>query len=109
MQEAHTRKQGKAIVDDMRHLKAHSRICRSDGSSKRLSVLGATMILSMSGCEKPPPPSLPPPLVKVMDVTGSAAALHAEVIGQLDSPQNVEIRARVEAFVDKMPFTEGTE
>jgi hypothetical protein len=33
----------------------------------------------------------------------------SEIIGQLDSPQNVEIRARVEAFVDKMLFTEGTE
>ena len=32
-----------------------------------------------------------------------------EFIGQLDSPQNVEVRARVEAFVDKMLFTEGTE
>jgi membrane fusion protein (multidrug efflux system) len=27
----------------------------------------------------------------------------------LDSPQNVDVRARVEAFVDKMLFTEGTE
>jgi membrane fusion protein (multidrug efflux system) len=32
-----------------------------------------------------------------------------EIIGQLDSPQNVDVRARVEAFVDKMLFTEGTE
>jgi membrane fusion protein (multidrug efflux system) len=32
-----------------------------------------------------------------------------EFIGQLDSPQNVEVRARVEAFVDKFFFTEGTE
>ena len=35
--------------------------------------------------------------------------LSTEFIGQLDSPQNVEVRARVEAFVDKMLFTEGTE
>jgi membrane fusion protein (multidrug efflux system) len=31
------------------------------------------------------------------------------MIGHLDSPQNVEIRARVEGFVDKMSFTEGTQ
>jgi RND family efflux transporter MFP subunit len=31
-----------------------------------------------------------------------------EIIGQLDSPQNVEVRARVEAFVDSVDFTEGT-
>ena len=30
-------------------------------------------------------------------------------IGQLDSPQNVEVRARVESFVEKILFEEGTE
>ena len=35
--------------------------------------------------------------------------LSAEFIGQLDSPQNVEVRARVEAFVEKVLFTEGSE
>jgi membrane fusion protein (multidrug efflux system) len=35
--------------------------------------------------------------------------LATTLIGQLDSPQNVEVRARVEGFVDKMLFTEGTE
>ena len=44
-----------------------------------------------------------------MEVVATNAAFSTEQIGQLDSPQNVEIRARVEAFVDKMLFTEGTE
>jgi len=44
-----------------------------------------------------------------MDLTTTNAPLDAEIIGQLDSPQNVEIRARVEAFVEQMPFAEGTE
>jgi membrane fusion protein (multidrug efflux system) len=44
-----------------------------------------------------------------MDVTATNVQLDAEIIGQLDSPQNVEIRARIEAFVEQMPFTEGTE
>jgi membrane fusion protein (multidrug efflux system) len=35
--------------------------------------------------------------------------MKTEIIGQLDSPQNVEVRARVESFVDKILFTEGTE
>jgi membrane fusion protein (multidrug efflux system) len=34
--------------------------------------------------------------------------METEIIGQLDSPQNVEVRARVEAFVEKILFTEGT-
>jgi membrane fusion protein (multidrug efflux system) len=44
-----------------------------------------------------------------MEVTSTDAPASVEFIGQLDSPQNVEVRARVEAFVDKMLFTEGTE
>ena len=44
-----------------------------------------------------------------MEVVAENAPASAEFIGQLDSPQNVEVRARVEAFVDKIIFTEGTE
>jgi len=52
---------------------------------------------------------MPPPMVEVMAVTPSAVPLNTTLIGQLDSPQNVEVRARVEAFVDEMRFTEGVE
>lgn len=44
-----------------------------------------------------------------MAVTTTNVPLSAEFIGQLDSPQNVEVRARVESFVDGVLFTEGTE
>jgi membrane fusion protein (multidrug efflux system) len=44
-----------------------------------------------------------------MEVTPTNAPASTEFIGQLDSPQNVDVRARVEAFVDKMLYTEGTE
>lgn len=63
----------------------------------------------MGGCKKAAPPPPPPPIVQVMDVTATNVPLAAEFIGQLDSPQNVEVRARVEAFVDKVLFTEGAE
>ena len=52
---------------------------------------------------------MPPPLVEVMEITTSEVPLSATLIGQLDSPQNVEVRARVEAFVDDMKFIEGQE
>jgi membrane fusion protein (multidrug efflux system) len=48
-------------------------------------------------------------LVEVMEITSSEVPLGATLIGQLDSPQNVEVRARVEGFVDEMLFTEGVE
>jgi membrane fusion protein (multidrug efflux system) len=44
-----------------------------------------------------------------MTVTATNSPASVEFIGQLDSPQNVEVRARVEAFVDKMLYTEGNE
>lgn len=44
-----------------------------------------------------------------MDISATNVPASVEFIGQLDSPQNVDIRARVEAFVDKVLFTEGTE
>ncbi len=62
----------------------------------------------LCGCKKAAPPP-PPPIVQVLDIVASDAPASAEFIGQLDSPQNVEVRARVEAFVDKILFTEGTE
>ncbi|HXU79129.1 MAG TPA: hypothetical protein VN794_21300, partial [Methylomirabilota bacterium] len=62
-----------------------------------------------AGCKKAPPPAAPPPTVEVFKVTATNAPAGTEIIGKLDSPENVEVRARVEAFVDKMLFTEGTE
>ena len=76
-------------------------------ASIRLAPLIA--VLLGTGCKKPEAVIPPPPLVEVMDITTSDAPLSATLIGQLDSPQNVEVRARVEAFVDQMLFTEGVE
>lgn len=63
----------------------------------------------ISACKKPEAVAPPPPIVEVMEITTTAVPLSTTLIGQLDSPQNVEVRARVEAFVDKIPFTEGLE
>jgi membrane fusion protein (multidrug efflux system) len=71
-------------------------------------LAAATAVLTAAGCKKAAPPPSPPPIVQVMEVAATNVPLHAEFIGQLDSPQNVEVRARVEAFVDKVLFTEGT-
>lgn len=63
----------------------------------------------LCGCKKPEVVAPPPPIVEVMEITTSEVPLSSTLIGQLDSPQNVEVRARVEGFVDKIPFTEGVE
>jgi membrane fusion protein (multidrug efflux system) len=64
--------------------------------------------LCLSACKKPEAVAPPPPVVEVMEITTSEVPLSSTLIGQLDSPQNVQVRARVEGFVDKMLFTEGT-
>ncbi len=65
--------------------------------------------LAASACHKKQAPALPPPVVEVSAVALSEIPFSSTLIGQLDSPQNVEVRARVEGFVDRISFTEGTE
>ena len=74
----------------------------------RLGVAIA-VCLGLVACEKPKVAAPPPPIVEVMEIVSSEVRLSSTLIGQLDSPQNVEVRARVEGFVDKMPFKEGFE
>ena len=69
----------------------------------------AALALSTSGCGKKAQAPLPPPIVEVATIEATNVPMSVEFIGQLDSPQNVEVRARVEAFVDKYLFVEGTE
>ncbi|MCU0781766.1 MAG: efflux RND transporter periplasmic adaptor subunit [Akkermansiaceae bacterium] len=70
------------------------------------AALGATVLLG-AGCKKSAPPPPPPPVVEVMEVKESDIPVTSLLIGQLDSPQNVAIRARVEAYVKTIAFTEG--
>jgi RND family efflux transporter MFP subunit len=101
-QQSHTQQNNMKDID-------HRTVSRSaDASTGVVLLLGATL-LSLCGCKREAPASLPPPVVEVMHIVTTNVPLSIEFIGQLDSPQNVEVRARVEAFVDKMLFTEGTE
>jgi len=72
-------------------------------------LFAAGSLCCFSGCKKAPAPAPPPPVVEIMGIKATNAPASVEFIGQLDSPQNVEVRARVDAFVDKMLFTEGSE
>src|SRR5215813_284843 len=78
---------------------------RSEFAPGKLGLLLIALAVSASGCRKGPPAAPPPPVVQVVEVTATNAPMDTEFIGQLDSPQNVDVRARIEAFVDKMLFT----
>jgi len=86
----------------MKHLKGTVRILGA-------VLVTSALFISVSGCEKKAEAPPPPPSVVVAEAVSSSVPLSIEFIGQLDSPQNVEVRARVEAFVDKILFTEGAE
>lgn len=72
-----------------------------------LFFLALILAASPPSCKKSTPPAPPPPIVEVATLTTCAVPMQTELIGQLDSPQNVEVRARVEGFVAKILFTEG--
>lgn len=72
-------------------------------------VLAAAAVFAVCGCKKAAPTQMPPPIVEVVAVAPTNVPFAVEFIGQLDSPQNVEVRARVEAFVETNLFVEGTE
>lgn len=82
--------------------------CRARLTPTLLALLAASVaVFTTTSCKKSSPPTLPPPVVLVAEVTTTNVARSVEFIGQLDSPQNVEVRARVEAFVEEILFTEG--
>jgi membrane fusion protein (multidrug efflux system) len=90
-----------------------ARKVRDKISFRRMALVSLLLASAASsgllGCSKQAPAAPPAPVVQVVDIAATNAPASTEFIGQLDSPQNVEVRARVEAFVDKMLFTEGTE
>jgi len=88
---------------------AHRDVAASHGRVTGLRLAPLLVILAAASCKKPETAAPPPPVVEVMEVKTTAVPLSTTLIGQLDSPQNVEVRARVEGFVDEMLFTEGVE
>ncbi len=93
----------------MKKMNLHRKMPAGAGALSAVALLAIPAAVIVSGCAKQAPSALPPPIVQVAEITTTNVPMSAEIIGQLDSPQNVEVRARVEAFVDKFLFTEGTE
>jgi membrane fusion protein, multidrug efflux system len=75
----------------------------------RTAVLAivTTAIFGMA-CEKPAPPPPPPTEVYVADVIQKDVPSYLEVVGQTYGFQDVDIRARVEGFLETMDFREGS-
>jgi membrane fusion protein (multidrug efflux system) len=72
-------------------------------------LLFAVVFAAVSACSAPPPASAPPPPeVLVVEPVQRDVPVMMELVGQAAGSQDVEIRARVEGFLDTVAFTEGT-
>ena len=71
-------------------------------------VIGGALLLS--GCEKQAaaPPAAPPPKdVEIVQIGTTDVPVVSEFVGRTASSQRVEIRARVNGFLDEITYTEG--
>jgi len=65
-------------------------------------------MLWLSACDKKsPPPPKPPIEVSVMQIKPQDTPIDFEYVGQTQSPNEVELRARVAGFLDKQVYTDG--
>jgi membrane fusion protein (multidrug efflux system) len=76
--------------------------------SIRFYAACALLALAISSCKEPPPPPPPPPDVKVAEVLTRDVPVYVEAIGQTRGNTEIEIRARIEGFLETVNFVEGT-
>jgi membrane fusion protein (multidrug efflux system) len=72
------------------------------------ALLATFVAVTASGCSKAPPPAPEVPKVYVAEVIQKDVPIYQEQVGQTKGFQDVEVRARVEGYLDKVAFTEGT-
>lgn len=75
---------------------------------KPVRVLALSLFVAMMlGCSKGEAPTAAAPEVYVAEVIQQDVPVYTEIVGQTRGSQDVEIRARVEGFLEKMAFAEG--
>src|SRR5207247_4815119 len=72
-----------------------------------LVLLCFTMLPVARSQTKPGPPSAPPVTVSVIEVSPKALPLYTEYTGTTDSLETVEIRARVDGYIEQKFFQGG--
>jgi membrane fusion protein (multidrug efflux system) len=76
----------------------------------RWSPILIALPLLLAGCDKPKPPpkARPPAEVTVLEVQPRDTPVSYEYVGQTQSTRQVQIRARVDGFLDRRIYTEGS-
>ena len=67
----------------------------------------AVFLASLAGCAKKEAPPPPPPEVKVAPVLTRDVPVYVDVIGQTRGSTEIEVRARVEGFLESVDYREG--
>jgi len=76
-------------------------------SARRLETIAVSLLLLLA-CSKPPPPPPAPIKVKVAQVATRDVPVYVEAVGETRGNTEIEIRARVEGFLQSVNFAEGT-
>ena len=71
-------------------------------------ALSIALAVVSAGCGKKEQGPSAPPEVYVADVVQKDVPVYLELVGQTKGSQDVEIRARVEGYLDSVNFTEGS-
>jgi membrane fusion protein (multidrug efflux system) len=77
---------------------------------KKTTVVALVLALAVAAvaCGKKEQGAAAPPEVYVADVVQKDVPVYSELVGQARGSQDVEIRARVEGYLDSVNFTEGS-
>jgi len=74
----------------------------------RWMSLGVLLAACASACEKPQAVAPPPPEVYVVGIQRKDVPVYLDLVGETMGFQDVEIRARVEGFLETVDFREGS-
>ena len=76
---------------------------------RTIAAGGIVLGVMAAACQEAAPPAPPPPPeVYVTNVVQQDVPVYLELVGQAEGYQDVEIRARVEGFLETVNFQEGT-
>lgn len=75
------------------------------------ALIGAVLGLGLAACERSPAVSAAPkpPAVTVVAATARRIPVYGDYVGQTDAVKTVEIRARVEGFIERQAVADGAD
>ena len=84
---------------------------RRPGWRSRAAALAATALLALAACSHPPEaaPTPKPPAVTVVAVAQRPVPTYGQYVGQTEAVKTVEVRARVEGFLERQVVADGAD